>query len=112
MLQDLSDPNLWADVKTSLLDLKRDFIEFSQGRPTSDLPTGWEMKYDTQGRVYFVDHINRRSTYEDPRKSSQKVQDQTESQKVVIDTDCLCFIWIAVLHGKDSPSLFRRAVTM
>jgi hypothetical protein len=31
------------------------------------LPQGWEMRYDQQGRPYYIDHINRRSTYDDPR---------------------------------------------
>lgn len=35
------------------------------------LPMGWEMRRDQQGRPYFVDHINKRSTYHDPRLSQQ-----------------------------------------
>jgi len=35
--------------------------------PTSPLPNGWEMRYSETGRPYFIDHINKRSTYDDPR---------------------------------------------
>eukprot|EP01114_Cavostelium_apophysatum_P011737 TRINITY_DN2615_c0_g1_i2.p1 TRINITY_DN2615_c0_g1~~TRINITY_DN2615_c0_g1_i2.p1 ORF type:complete len:538 (-),score=77.39 TRINITY_DN2615_c0_g1_i2:37-1650(-) len=31
------------------------------------LPSGWEMRYDEDGCPYYVDHIHRLSTYEDPR---------------------------------------------
>ncbi|KAK4048797.1 hypothetical protein OIV83_004563 [Microbotryomycetes sp. JL201] len=34
------------------------------------LPSGWEMKYAPNGRPYFVDHNNRRTTWEDPRSST------------------------------------------
>merc|ERR1719410_3213392 len=32
------------------------------------LPFGWEAATDKEGRVYYVNHINKTSTYEDPRK--------------------------------------------
>lgn len=34
------------------------------GRP---LPHGWEFKYDQSGRMFFVDHNTRATTYTDPR---------------------------------------------
>ncbi|DAZ94807.1 TPA: hypothetical protein N0F65_002420 [Lagenidium giganteum] len=34
------------------------------------LPLGWEEKTDAKGRVFFIDHINRLTTWEDPRTSS------------------------------------------
>lgn len=33
----------------------------------SDLPYGWEQETDENGQVFFVDHINKRTTYLDPR---------------------------------------------
>ena len=35
-----------------------------QGPP---LPPGWEFKHDQQGRVYFINHHTRSTTYADPR---------------------------------------------
>nr|XP_013796618.1 PREDICTED: WW domain-containing oxidoreductase isoform X4 [Apteryx mantelli mantelli] len=36
-------------------------------RVAGDLPYGWEQETDESGQVYFVDHINKRTTYLDPR---------------------------------------------
>lgn len=44
----------------------------SKERP---LPPGWEMRLTTDNRIYFVDHINRTTTWADPRPS------QTDSPK-------------------------------
>jgi hypothetical protein len=33
------------------------------------LPLGWEQRLDQQGRPYFIDHINKYSTYADPRQA-------------------------------------------
>ncbi|EEY57859.1 uncharacterized protein PITG_00446 [Phytophthora infestans T30-4] len=33
------------------------------------LPVGWEEKTDAKGRVFFIDHINRVTTWNDPRKN-------------------------------------------
>ena len=34
--------------------------------PAEGLPPGWEMRYHN-GIPYFIDHVNKRSTYDDPR---------------------------------------------
>lgn len=36
------------------------------------LPHGWEMRRTEGGRVYFVNHISKTTTEEDPRCSSRK----------------------------------------
>lgn len=36
----------------------------------TDLPPGWEARFDDRGRVYFVDHNNRRTTWQDPRTAT------------------------------------------
>lgn len=43
----------------------------SAGNSTSidPLPVGWEEKTDAKGRVFFIDHINRVTTWDDPRKN-------------------------------------------
>jgi E3 ubiquitin-protein ligase NEDD4 len=33
---------------------------------------GWEMALDPQGRPYFIDHINKTTTYSDPRTIPQQ----------------------------------------
>eukprot|EP00128_Syssomonas_multiformis_P016080 Colp12_sorted_trinity150504_noHs@14063 len=33
------------------------------------LPPGWDFDYDVKGKVYFIDHVHKRTTYKDPRKS-------------------------------------------
>lgn len=39
--------------------------------PTSPgFPYGWETRLDSSGRPYFIDHVNKNSTYEDPREYS------------------------------------------
>ncbi|KAL3671558.1 hypothetical protein V7S43_003475 [Phytophthora oleae] len=38
---------------------------------TAPLPVGWEEKTDAKGRVFFIDHINRVTTWNDPRKTVQ-----------------------------------------
>jgi hypothetical protein len=35
------------------------------------LPPGWDMSYDYSGKVYFIDHANRTTTYNDPRLTNQ-----------------------------------------
>eukprot|EP01117_Protostelium_nocturnum_P010609 TRINITY_DN3814_c0_g2_i1.p1 TRINITY_DN3814_c0_g2~~TRINITY_DN3814_c0_g2_i1.p1 ORF type:complete len:919 (+),score=281.95 TRINITY_DN3814_c0_g2_i1:88-2844(+) len=37
--------------------------------PSPPLPSGWEERYDGNGRIYFVDHTNKTTTYNDPRNS-------------------------------------------
>ena len=32
-----------------------------------EFPIGWEQRHTTAGRPYYVDHINRTTTFEDPR---------------------------------------------
>uniref|UniRef100_A0A182P7M2 WW domain-containing protein n=1 Tax=Anopheles epiroticus TaxID=199890 RepID=A0A182P7M2_9DIPT len=33
----------------------------------ADLPLGWEINTDYDGKVYFIDHINKKTTWIDPR---------------------------------------------
>ena len=39
----------------------------SSGGAGDDLPPGWEKRIDHSGRVYFIDHITRNRTWDDPR---------------------------------------------
>eukprot|EP01114_Cavostelium_apophysatum_P013781 TRINITY_DN3418_c0_g1_i2.p1 TRINITY_DN3418_c0_g1~~TRINITY_DN3418_c0_g1_i2.p1 ORF type:complete len:701 (-),score=152.53 TRINITY_DN3418_c0_g1_i2:17-2119(-) len=31
------------------------------------LPSGWNSRFDAQGKIYFIDHVNKTTTYHDPR---------------------------------------------
>jgi hypothetical protein len=78
------DMDQWVQSLSSTLKLpillKRDIEVKSQARSpgpqarspnqplnTQLLPPGWEMKVDSSGRNYFVDHNTKRTQYEDPR---------------------------------------------
>ena len=34
-----------------------------------NLPDGWEVTYDADGKMFFIDHLNRTTTWVDPRDS-------------------------------------------
>lgn len=38
---------------------------------SGSLPPGWEITYDAQGKVYYVDHVNKVGSYDDPRLQNQ-----------------------------------------
>lgn len=38
-----------------------------QNTPNKPLPFGWEARVDPQGKIYFVDHNTKSTTYRDPR---------------------------------------------
>jgi uncharacterized protein YbdZ (MbtH family) len=40
---------------------------YQSGGASSQLPQGWEARQDRTGRLYFVDHINKSTSWEDPR---------------------------------------------
>eukprot|EP00051_Salpingoeca_urceolata_P014735 m.187982 g.187982 ORF g.187982 m.187982 type:complete len:1178 (+) comp18172_c1_seq1:291-3824(+) len=46
---------------------QRDWREYVIDDDLGEFPVGWEMRYTTTGLVYFVDHIHRATTFEDPR---------------------------------------------
>eukprot|EP01114_Cavostelium_apophysatum_P008415 TRINITY_DN2087_c0_g1_i1.p1 TRINITY_DN2087_c0_g1~~TRINITY_DN2087_c0_g1_i1.p1 ORF type:complete len:802 (+),score=153.16 TRINITY_DN2087_c0_g1_i1:47-2452(+) len=45
-------------------------------------PHGWEVRLDGTGRPYYVDHVNKRSTYDDPRITTQPSQIQAPPPQV------------------------------
>eukprot|EP01119_Soliformovum_irregulare_P017588 TRINITY_DN5250_c0_g1_i1.p1 TRINITY_DN5250_c0_g1~~TRINITY_DN5250_c0_g1_i1.p1 ORF type:complete len:587 (+),score=157.74 TRINITY_DN5250_c0_g1_i1:175-1761(+) len=42
--------------------------ELEQSLLTNPLPKGWDVSFDAKGRPFFIDHANKMTTYEDPRK--------------------------------------------
>ena len=45
----------------------RHWDEYVIEEDVDEFPIGWEMRHTTAGRPYYVDHINRATTFEDPR---------------------------------------------
>ena len=43
----------------------------SEDDPLGNLPDGWEKRVEPNGRVYFVNHKNRTTQWEDPRTQGQ-----------------------------------------
>jgi len=57
------------------------YIQVVPNWQTLPLPKGWESKLDPQRRTYFIDHNNRRTTYDDPRKSAYIPQTMVNPQQ-------------------------------
>lgn len=65
----------------------------------ADLPFGWEKCVSEDGKVFYVDHANRRTTYSDPRlafATEEKEYAQDFRQRFDGSTMAL-----QVLHGRD-----------
>jgi hypothetical protein len=65
----------------------------------TDLPFGWEKCVSDDGKVFYVDHGNRRTTYSDPRlafATEEKEHAQDFRQRFDGSTMAL-----QVLHGRD-----------
>uniref|UniRef100_A0A2M4BAL9 Protein kibra n=1 Tax=Anopheles marajoara TaxID=58244 RepID=A0A2M4BAL9_9DIPT len=43
-----------------------------KGSSNADLPLGWEVNTDYDGKIYFIDHINKKTTWIDPRDKHTK----------------------------------------
>ena len=50
---------------------------------TGPLPDGWEEAEDGEGRKYYIDHNNERTTWEDPRRLPEYQQKKKERPKYV-----------------------------
>ena len=55
--------------------------------PNGPLPDGWEKRVEPNGRVYFVNHKNRTTQWEDPRTQGQVRLSTNTSQPQVISFD-------------------------
>jgi len=51
----------------------------------SSLPPGWTSAYDSAGRIYFIDHNAKMSTYTDPRIGLAPTQPQVVQQTTTVD---------------------------
>ena len=51
------------------------------GDSLGPLPPGWEQAKTPEGQVYFLDHFNKTTSWEDPRKTMQQQQMQQQLQQ-------------------------------
>ena len=51
---------------------ERHWREYIIDEELGDFPVGWEKRTTTSGAVYFVDHIHRTTTFEDPRVADRE----------------------------------------
>ncbi|XP_041375572.1 NEDD4-like E3 ubiquitin-protein ligase WWP1 [Gigantopelta aegis] len=70
-VQNLQNYQEWRNNRT-LEQLQRRFLfpqatQQDSNDPLGPLPEGWEKRVDANGRVYFVNHKNRTTQWEDPR---------------------------------------------
>ncbi|GFR00384.1 FERM and PDZ domain-containing protein 4 [Trichonephila clavata] len=49
------------------------------------LPYGWEAAFDREGKTYFINHVNKTTTTEDPRKDSDEEPPQPRDVELVRD---------------------------
>eukprot|EP00755_Sulcionema_specki_P006770 Sspe_Gene.36380::Locus_17580_Transcript_1_1_Confidence_1.000_Length_1832::g.36380::m.36380 len=49
--------------------------------PEEPLPRGWEMRQTEDGRVYFIDHNTRQTTWNDPRRATVKQYQETDKRQ-------------------------------
>lgn len=52
--------------------LERDWREYLIDDDLGEFPVGWEQRTTSTGAVYFVDHIHRSTTFEDPRVADRE----------------------------------------
>lgn len=52
----------------------------SQADPLGPLPEGWEARTAPNGKTYFVDHRERKTTWHDPRKAAQRARARAERE--------------------------------
>ncbi|EDQ84972.1 uncharacterized protein MONBRDRAFT_39019, partial [Monosiga brevicollis MX1] len=52
--------------------LSRHWSEFVVEDAQGEFPIGWEQRFTASGRPYYVDHINRSTTFTDPRQEAER----------------------------------------
>ncbi|KZT21806.1 HECT-domain-containing protein [Neolentinus lepideus HHB14362 ss-1] len=70
----------WLDPRRSNLP-SRLAATATSGTNLGPLPSGWEMRMTSVGRVYFVDHSTRTTTWEDPRVPTDPGADAPQYKK-------------------------------
>ncbi|XP_069988816.1 serine-rich adhesin for platelets isoform X11 [Penaeus vannamei] len=67
------------------------------------LPYGWEAATDKEGKPYFINHLNKTTTYEDPRKDYQDEPPQPRQIDLIRDPE-MGFGFVA---GSEKPVIVR-----
>lgn len=84
----------YSPCSASSLSLNCDLWIFS-----SELPYGWERQITEDGKVFFVDHINHKTTYTDPRLAFAVEESNTINDlRQRFDSSST---GLQVLHGRD-----------
>jgi len=61
------DPNYWFGGTSKTTTTVYNTTAQAPNPTERPLPPGWDMRYDPQGRIYFVDHNTKTTSYNDPR---------------------------------------------
>lgn len=74
----------------------------------SDLPYGWEMAHDDDNKIYFINHLNKTTTYEDPRKTmnnfANNLPDPTPREVTLVRDAEIGFGFVV---GNERPVMIR-----
>ncbi|KAL1404054.1 hypothetical protein pipiens_005473 [Culex pipiens pipiens] len=54
--------------------------------PDKDIPSGWETKMDQSGKQFFIDHVNRRTSFMDPRMPTDCPRARHRPEQLVATT--------------------------
>lgn len=73
------------------------FRSTSWERP-QPLPPGWEMRRDPRGRVYYVDHNTRTTTWQRPNSERLQHYQQWQGQRQHIVQQGMTFTILSALH--------------
>ncbi|XP_054163945.1 uncharacterized protein LOC128961710 [Oppia nitens] len=68
------------------------------------LPYGWESAVDKEGKPYFINHVNKTTTYEDPRKDLEEEPPPVPRVVELIRDEKLNFGFVA---GSEKPVVVR-----
>ncbi|CAL4059833.1 unnamed protein product, partial [Meganyctiphanes norvegica] len=67
------------------------------------LPYGWEVARDKDNKQYYINHLNKTTTYEDPRKDCEEEPPQVREYELMRDTE-MGFGFVA---GSEKPVIVR-----
>ncbi|CAN8033169.1 unnamed protein product, partial [Ixodes persulcatus] len=68
------------------------------------LPYGWEAAVDKNGRSYFINHVSKTTTYEDPRKDYEEEPPPSPREVELLRDPQLGFGFVA---GSEKPVIVR-----
>ena len=72
----------WLPLRLDAYTLPKSNLSYIIEEDVNEFPIGWEQRETPDGRVYFVDHINRSTTYVDPR-----IEHREERKKLALQHD-------------------------